>query len=494
MTRWYPGAMARHALLILLCAVQVALARPVPLTSGDLPRPLPQPALPTRTLHLQRVIDPRFPALDEPGWERAKRELTRLMRDLYNLEVRLEDRGVMEPAAYFKMIAVDTSPPKAGLRDQLIAPAPERARFVERVRRSIQGEPPDTVAGYLPGKRDPAVPLPEAIATVYETRANAVLADLGGFEPAALVTMAPWSAAMKLRSAPEVLVTNLPILYGWRDGTALHALVRGGLIGGFATFNGEARFRGGAMVTLAPLVSGTRVIREVGGPKPAPDAAGRAAGALMAHELSHLMFRVGDNYTHDACLMHPPPGLDYFRWWYEAKPVRACAPCNRDARIHEFARLAGELADQGHLDEAVATYAKAVAAAPDRPELLNEAAWFCAERLAGVSAALSWAREGVRLKPDASHILDTLGWLEALAGRPAQAVEALTRAKRAAQRPEPEITYHLAMALLAAGRWAEGGQAARDAIEQGHRPALWKPAKGLWESFAHLLDQGQRFF
>ena len=485
----------RSSLLLALLLIATTLsARPVPLSRGNLPLPRPLPPLAARTLHLQRVIDPRFPDLPPAGWEQSKLELVRLMHDLYNLDVALEDRGTMTPAAYFKAAQVDVSPPQGGLRGALLPPEPERAKFVERIRRSIADEDPRTVEGYL-RQRTPGVALEAAVELQYEDRARAVLDGLP-IEPDALglVTMAPWSAAMRARDAPEVLVTNLPITYGWRDGTALHALVRGGLIGGFATYAGASRFGGGAMITMNPLLSTSPVVREVGGPLPAPEAAARATGALMAHELSHLMFHVGDNYTHAVCLMHPPPGLDYHRFWYEGARLQPCVECNRDARLHEFARLAGELADAGRDDEAVESYAKAVAAAPDRAELLNEAAWFCAERRVGLATALGWAREAVRLAPRASHILDTLGWIEALTGRAGAAVEHLTLAKAQARRAEPEITYHLGMALLGAGRWSEGAAAAREAFVQGHRPALWKPATALRESLEHLLGQGQRFF
>lgn len=487
-------------LIALLFCVSALWARPVPLARGPLPRALPTPPLTPRTLSVQRVIDSRFPELTPAGWEEAKAHLITLLRDLYNLDVTLEDRGVMAPPAFFRKFGVAITPPTGGLRDTLLAPLPERAKFVERIRRSIKDEPKEKVAGYLPPGTDPKLELHEAIAQVYETRANALLNGaegvMGKLEPETLglVTMAPWSAVMRDKLAPEVMITNLPIAYGWRDGTALHALVRGGLIGGFASFSGASRFQGGAMITINPLLSPSRVVRDVAGPPPAPAAAARATGALMAHELSHLMFHVGDNYTHEACLMHPPPGLDYHRWWFEAAPIGPCPTCNRDARIHEFARAAGELADAGRLDDAVAAYAKAVAAAPERAELLNEAAWFCAERRIGLDLALEWAREGVRLQPKAPHILDTLGWIEALTGRTAPAIEHLALARTHAERDTAEITFHLALAYFSGGRWPEGAQAAREAFTQGHRPPLWKPAETLWKSSRQLFEEGQRFF
>lgn len=497
----------RGPLLLLFLALAAALpAAPVPLVRSALTRPLPTPPLTPRTLHLLRVIDPAFPSLTEEGWTRAKAELAELLHGLYNLDVTLQDRGVSTPREHFRGLGVSLAPPKGGLRDALVPPPGERRRFVERIRSGLEGEPPARISSYLPASAarslDPRE-LAEAVCRTFESRAASVLEGTGGFAAdldagaLGLVTMAPWGEALRHAKAPEVIVTNVPVMYSWRDGAALHALVRGGLIGGFATFSGASRFKGGAMITIFPLLSPHPALAAVGGQQVGPEAAARATAALMAHELSHLMFHVGDNYTHEYCLMHPPPGLDYHRWWFELAPVQPCPACNRDARIHEFARQAGELADAGRTHDAVASYARAVAAAPGKAELLNEAAWFCAERGIGLELAMEWARAGVRAAPRAAHIVDTLGWIEALTGRSEDAVAHLLQARDLAgarDHGRGEITYHLAMALLARGRWTEALSCAREAISQGHRPPLWKPASTLWERLSGLLGEGQRFF
>lgn len=148
--------------------------------------------------------------------------------------------------------------------------------------------------------------------------------------------MKAWTTVAQLAGL-DLVVTNVPVLYGHADGTALHALARGGLIGGFAHEDGRRKRAGGTCVaTSYPLVSGDPAVRVLGGERLSNSDVPLGLAALMAHELGHLLLGLGDNYEHRRCLMRPPAGLEFHRWWLGTTPVRSCALCNLSTRLREL--------------------------------------------------------------------------------------------------------------------------------------------------------------
>lgn len=494
-------ALALSAVALTASPVRIETARPPARAPADAP-------LAPRTLTVLRVIDPRFPAPGQRTWELAKADAEALFARLFGAVVQFRDLGEASPQSWFAARGIAIAEPKLGLRSWVLPRGPARAEFVRRIESAISGQPAASIRAYLPAgaaRSDAGADLAGAVARTFEARALLALEGPGGAAlgldgaTLGLATMAPWSAAIQRRDTPDLLVTNVPIMYGHHDGAALHALVRGGLIGGFASFARPGPpYGGGAMVTLYPLLSASPAVRRVGGEVLGPHAVARAAGGLMAHEMSHVMWRLPDNYSHARCLMHPPAGLDYHRYWFVAEAIEPCAECNRSARAHEFTIEARRHADARRFDRAIAGFRRAVRVDPDGAERLNEAAWFCAERGLALDEARGWAERAVALAPRASHILDTLGWLELLTGRTEAAArhltDALAIAGRRREHGRGEIAAHLACALMAHARFADAAGALREAIVQGVRPWPLSALVPLLERVVPLVTGTQRFF
>ena len=111
---------------------------------------------------------------------------------------------------------------------------------------------------------------------------------------------------------------------------------------------------------------------------------------------------------------------------------------------------------RGMSAEAIETYEKALASAPDSVTLVNNLAWEYAR--AGDARAEPLARRGYALDPGNANVVDTLGWILVRNGKAAEGVEVLREALALAGN-RPEIRYHLAAGLVRAGRTAEGRQA-----------------------------------
>lgn len=327
-------------------------AEPVPGASGrrrasplgDLPPLLP------RTISMGRVLHPLFPAVSERVWQRSMTELRRLLYSLFALSVKLVDRGTTDAVTLFRRAGV---PPRRRVRSvlaRLLPPASRRSAFVTEVRATVKAHRAARVAAYLSRmvhRTREAGDLAEAIVATFENRLRAGVenaAELAGRLAGAfeLTSLDSWTRVMSRHFDADLVVTNVPLIYGYRDGTALHALVRGGVIGGFVAGAARSGRSGGtSVVTTHPLVSDDPLTVSLRGERLPKAMLPPVLAALMAHELVHLVFGVNDNYIHESCLMRPPPALDYHRAWPGIGKGRPCRPCNQDIRLSELLEREG---------------------------------------------------------------------------------------------------------------------------------------------------------
>jgi cellulose synthase operon protein C len=108
---------------------------------------------------------------------------------------------------------------------------------------------------------------------------------------------------------------------------------------------------------------------------------------------------------------------------------------------------ARELLAQYYLNErdsvrAVANYEKLLAMDADNAAYLNNLAWLHIEK--NPRRALELAERALKAQPESAAVADTLGWTLVKVGRSPEAVPLL---RRAATLDDPEIRYHLAVAL-----------------------------------------------
>ena len=115
----------------------------------------------------------------------------------------------------------------------------------------------------------------------------------------------------------------------------------------------------------------------------------------------------------------------------------------------------------GKRDLAVAAYRRAAAPGNPDPRVLNNLALLL--HAAGDRAALDFARQAYELQPQSSAIADTYGWLLAKAGEADRAVPLLMEAYLKNPK-DPEVGYHAAYALNAAGRGDDAAQIVRGLI------------------------------
>ncbi len=115
--------------------------------------------------------------------------------------------------------------------------------------------------------------------------------------------------------------------------------------------------------------------------------------------------------------------------------------------------LAGFYLEQKRYDAAIAEYGRLVAEHPRDPIVLNNLAWLY-QREGNLAKARELAERAFAASPATAQIDDTLGWILLAQGEADKAITYLSAANSAAPR-NPDIQYHLAVALHRVGRPAD---------------------------------------
>jgi putative PEP-CTERM system TPR-repeat lipoprotein len=192
------------------------------------------------------------------------------------------------------------------------------------------------------------------------------------------------------------------------------------------------------------------------------EAASAYASALAKDDSATIalqLFRARTAARDEAAL----PGLVA---WVEAHPAE-----NAVRRV-----LADALLAAGRFPEAQAQYEGLAAGQPEDPGVLNNLAWLYQRQ--GDARGLEYAERAHRLAPEDAAILDTLGWVLLERGDPGRALPYLREAvARAAS--DPQVHYHLAVALARLGRAEEARHSVLQALRSGRGFAEEQDARAL---------------
>jgi predicted Zn-dependent protease len=161
----------------------------------------------------------------------------------------------------------------------------------------------------------------------------------------------------------------------------------------------------------------------------------------------------------------------------QAAPGQPAATALLDQIRHRIAS-----ASDGERNAAPAGGAAPSLAVARNPALLNNQAWDYFQR--GDLRAEELARQAHELAPDRPEIADTYGWIILRLRKDyRRALPLLEAAAKGAPR-DPEIQYHYASALVAAGRRVEAGSILKTTLAGGGAFASRQEAQSLFQSVA----------
>jgi protein O-mannosyl-transferase len=166
----------------------------------------------------------------------------------------------------------------------------------------------------------------------------------------------------------------------------------------------------------------------------------------------------------------------------------------RYAEVHN--NLGSALARLGRLDEALASFQKAVRLQPDDAEAHSNLGNLLTER-GRYDEALAHYHTALNSNRDDAETLNNLAWLLATCPQPslrngAEAIEVAQRAKRLAGGQRADLLDTLAAAYAEAGRFSEALKAARQALDLARQQNQQELVDGLRARIA-LYEVGQPF-
>ncbi|MCQ8127728.1 XrtA/PEP-CTERM system TPR-repeat protein PrsT [Methylomonas rivi] len=147
-----------------------------------------------------------------------------------------------------------------------------------------------------------------------------------------------------------------------------------------------------------------------------------------------------------------------------------------------IAALAEEQLQQGKLKEAQKHYEFLLSLYPNEPQFLNNLAYIYFST--GNNKALSYAEKAQQLAPEQAAGNDTLGWILVNTGKPEQGLHYL-RSAHSRMSQNPEIRYHIAVALDKLGRKDEAKQELEEALKTHPSFNGLEQAKALLEKLSH---------
>jgi hypothetical protein len=128
----------------------------------------------------------------------------------------------------------------------------------------------------------------------------------------------------------EVVITNQLVVGTSKHASSMHSAIRGSVTTGTTFYNRNSPTDAYAFLSTAPFQNYFAEVRNDG--VYAEDLKFKIAGAYLAHELGHLLLRLGHPYAHPACVMRPAPMFN-FRAWYEQLDAKRCFAAKAKAML-----------------------------------------------------------------------------------------------------------------------------------------------------------------
>ncbi|AEF99507.1 PEP-CTERM system TPR-repeat lipoprotein [Methylomonas methanica MC09] len=147
-----------------------------------------------------------------------------------------------------------------------------------------------------------------------------------------------------------------------------------------------------------------------------------------------------------------------------------------------IAALAEELLQQGKLKEAQKHYEFLLAQYPNEPQFLNNLAYIYFTN--GNGKALSYAEKAQKIAPEQASSNDTLGWILVNTGKAEQGLHYL-RSAHSRMSQNPEIRYHIAVALDKLGRKEEAKQELEQIVNSNSSFNGMEQARILLDKLSH---------
>jgi len=109
---------------------------------------------------------------------------------------------------------------------------------------------------------------------------------------------------------------------------------------------------------------------------------------------------------------------------------------------------------------------------PDFDEALNHLGYMWAEKGRNLPRARAMIEQALKAEPENPAYLDSMGWVLFRLGKPAEALEWLSKARQRSTEPDATVLDHLGDAAAACGRWDLAREAWSESLRIEPSPAV----------------------
>jgi hypothetical protein len=122
----------------------------------------------------------------------------------------------------------------------------------------------------------------------------------------------------------DIVITNQLIASAEDVAVDIHSAIRGGVSVGTTTFTRNNHFGSFVFWSTFPFTDDSDLTKSLrGGESYTEEQAAELAGVYLAHEIGHMLFRLGHPFGKQACVMNPVSML-HFREWKEHLDAAQC--------------------------------------------------------------------------------------------------------------------------------------------------------------------------
>jgi hypothetical protein len=288
---------------------------------------LPQPEAPRGAVGLRvaYAVNPRFERLAPLEIDALLAETARVARAQFGAELKFEPAVEIPIDRLFRLIPAGLVERQRAAIYDFKRGRGDRGKLAAAILASLRANPTelarlvDYVRPYL--DRPLGEPSREALAQALTDTMLVRLArwaEVKAADGAPLLDASPyneftyWDALGYAAPPYDLVLTNQPVISAEYDSADIHSALRGGLTVGATGYNRAGRYQAYVFWSSFPFLSDSAPAVELrGGRSYARGEALRLAGAYLAHEIGHLIYRYGHPFGEPACVMNPVPLLHF---------------------------------------------------------------------------------------------------------------------------------------------------------------------------------------
>ncbi len=304
-------------------------------------KPLPFKPLKSKevTLTVAHITNPRFPVMDEKQIEIYLDETQRIVKEHFGIRITFERTRSMSVTELFETIPLKIQKEANESVYDFKHDKGDKKRLAENLYEALKVYEDD-----LPAEEMFAYALPHLTLLPKENTLQALAQSLIDTEIDRLkrwlkikakdgnsvIDANPynewsyWDALGHTQRSFDIILTNQLIASAEYYGQDIHSALRGGIVAGTTSYKKNSPYDAFIFATSFLFINNDPLITELrGGKTYTPEEAARYAGAYLAHEIGHMLFRFAHPFGKPGCVMSPAKLL-LFHEWYGSVDAKLC--------------------------------------------------------------------------------------------------------------------------------------------------------------------------